>query len=105
MAPAKCRMVFISPVGAVPAMVLVLTGAIPVVDILCLLGFGMDFQGDITPWRPRNPTIVQMVVHCLARVGLSAYLGAVTRAILVSILPMWRLVVELWGYSPRQWVT
>ena len=46
-----------------------------------MLGFGVDFQGHITPWRPRDHTLVRAVVHRLTRVGLAAYPGALVRAL------------------------
>ena len=73
------------------------TRAILVVDRLQFLGFGVDFQGDITPWHQCDPTLVRAVVHRLARVGLLAYPGAIIRAIMVLVLPVWLWGVELLG--------
>ena len=97
MAPTECRLVVISPAGVLPRVVPVSTRAIPVVDKLWFLGFGVNFQGHITPWCQHDPTLVWAVVHCLARIGLSAYPRAVIKEIMVSVLPVWLWGVELWG--------
>ena len=69
-------MVVISPAGAAFAVVSVLTRVILVVERLQLLGFGVDFLGHITQFQLQDPTLVWAVVHCLARLGLLAYLAA-----------------------------
>ena len=38
-----------------------------------------------------------VVVHRLSRVGLAPYLGALIRAILLTVVPVWLWGVELWG--------
>ena len=62
-----------------------------------MLGFGVDFLGHITPWRQRDPTLVRAVSHRLSRVGLATYPGALVRAVLTLVLPVWLWGVELWG--------
>ena len=93
----ECKAVILSPAHPPPSTLVVAYGRIPVVEHIRMLGFGVDFLGHITPWRPRDPMLVRAVLHRLSRVGLAMYPGALVRAVLTSVLPVWLWKVELWG--------
>ena len=93
---AECKAVILSPARPPPSNLAVANGRVPVVERVRMLGFGVDFLGHITPWRPRDPTLVRAVSHHLSRVSLATYPGALVRAVLTLVLLVWLWGVELW---------
>ena len=94
---AECKAVILSLARPPPSTLVVANGRVPVVERVCVLVFGVDFLGHITPWCPRDPTLVRAVLHRLSWVGLSTYPGVLVWAVLTTVLPVWLWVVELWG--------
>ena len=94
---AECKAVILSPAHPPPSTLVVANGWVPVVERVCMLGFGVDFLGHITPWCPRDPTLDREVLHCLSWEGLATYPGALVRAVLTLVLLVWLWGVELWG--------
>ena len=55
----ECKVVILSLAHPPPSTLAVANGRVPVVERVYMLGFGVNFLGHITPWRPRDPTLVQ----------------------------------------------
>ena len=89
---AECKTVVLSLARPPPSNLVVANGRVPMVERVCMLGFGTDFRGHMPPWHPRDPTLVRAVFHRLSWVGLATYPGVLVQAVLTLVLPVW-----LWG--------